>query len=222
MTASLDQRAAGAPDSRRCRRTANRWRRRSRARAQRRFHRASDARHRRHLRIERRLVDGDHRGAETGQHPGPAARRGAEIEAAFARCRPATEADQRFPQLQIGAVGRAGPVLDKGHLAVGEGRAACAAASTGSGDNKVHEPSGAAGAFAGNITGLAETCGRRSWTSAARRWCSGAYIAQLRWMSRSVLAALRIESTGSSRQSCQTLAAQAVATAAPSHTNRRS
>ncbi len=47
-------------------------------------------------------------------------------------------------------------------------------------------------------------------------------MAQLRWMSRSARAALPIDATGSSTQSCQILAAQAAAIAGPSPTNNRS
>lgn len=69
---------------------------------------------------ERRLVDRDDAGAEPGQDPAPAARTGAEIDADLARQRAAAEPGQRLPQLEIGAVRRAGAVLDKADLAVGK------------------------------------------------------------------------------------------------------
>ena len=109
-------------------------------------------------------------GAELGQHPGPAAGRGAEIEAALARLRPAAQPHQRLPELEIGAVGRTGLVLDE--LRPRRWETATmqrAAASSRSGASRVHEPSGAVGAAAGKTIGLAETCGSRSWISAARR-----------------------------------------------------
>lgn len=62
-------------------------------------------------------------------------------------------------------------------------------------------PHGGCGKGAAKGRGLAETTGRRSWISAARRWWATESRAQLRWSARSFLAASAMESTGISRGS---------------------
>jgi len=60
--------------------------------------------------FQRRRVDGQHARAKPRQRPGPAAGARAGVEAALAGRGPFAQPRQRFPQLQVGAAGRAFPV----------------------------------------------------------------------------------------------------------------
>src|SRR5690349_12713274 len=85
-----------------------------------------DHRERRYARIERRLVNADDLGAQPLQHPGPATRAAAEIEAALARQRLLAQKGEELPELEVGAAGRRRAVLDEADLAIWKGaRAAC-------------------------------------------------------------------------------------------------
>ena len=85
------------------------------------FTQPADARHGGDGRVERRFVHRRHRSTQPGQHPGPAAGGGAEIQAFLARSRHPAQPRQCFPQLEIGAGRWPLSVLDEPRRAVDEG-----------------------------------------------------------------------------------------------------
>ena len=169
------------------------------------------------LRNQRRPVDGDDPRAQGLQHPAPAARAGAEIQAEFARLRPPISQRQRFPKLEIGPVGRRGSIFDELDGAVGKGAGTVGRRpSSRLASNSIQEPSGAFGSGAGNTSGLALTWGSFSWIRLARRCSRWGKSAQLRCIARSAAAACEMDSNSISRTSCQMFAAQAAGRAGPS------
>ena len=80
-----------------------------------------DAGHGRHLGRQPGLVHAEHAAAQPPQHPGPAARRGAQVDAQFPRRGRAPGQGEDFPQLEVGAARRVLAVFHELHLPVGKG-----------------------------------------------------------------------------------------------------